>query len=186
MFVQLLLIQQKVIDLAGVHRELAERQVERDVARGSKERAIVRDNQTGFTKVAQEVLKQNLCSQIQKVGRFVKQQEVRFMQQQRSQLHTRLPSARQLADRSIQVLSLQFELAGNFTAFPVRLATVAHQKLKRRFTGQKWIVLSQVTDVQFRMANNRSAVEFLFTENASQQRRFAGTVSANKPTLVSL
>ena len=47
----------------------------------------------------QEMLQQNLCSQIQKVGGFVQQQQIGLVQQKGRQLDSRLPASGQLGYR---------------------------------------------------------------------------------------
>ena len=81
------------VDLPGIHRQLAAREVERVVASGAQKRAIVRDDQASLVKVPEEVLEQDLGAQVEKVGRFVEQQQVRRVKQQRRQLDPRLPAA---------------------------------------------------------------------------------------------
>ena len=92
-------------DLAGVHCQFAGGQVEGVLASFGQERSVVRDHQTGLLEILQEVFEQNLSSQIQEVGRFVQQQQVRLVQQQRCQLHTRLPSTRKSFNRAEQVIT---------------------------------------------------------------------------------
>ena len=99
MLAALALILQKGIDLAGKHRQLAARQIERVVAGRGEEGPIVRDDQAGFSITAEKVFQQDLRAQVEKVRRFVEQQQVRLVQQQGRQLHARLPAARELGDR---------------------------------------------------------------------------------------
>ena len=51
-------------------------------------------DQRGLVEIPQEVLQQNLGSQIEKVGRLVEHQQVRIVQQERRQLDTGLPTTR--------------------------------------------------------------------------------------------
>ncbi len=75
----------------------------------------------------QEVFQENLRSQVEKVRRLVEQQEIRLVQQQRRELHARLPTAGELGDGTFEVGPLQLELPGDFATFPVGLAAVAHE-----------------------------------------------------------
>ena len=91
------------------------------------------------------MFEQDLRTQVEKVSRFVEQQQVRFMEQQGRELHARLPAARELRQRPLQIGIFQFESTGHFAAFPFGLAAVAHQEVDGRFAGQKGIVLPQIT-----------------------------------------
>ncbi len=119
----------------------------------------MRHDQRRFVETAQKVFEQDLRAQVQEVGRFVQQQQVRFMQQERRQLDARLPPAGQLGNRAVEILAFQFELTGNFTTFPLWFLTVAHQKIQRRLAGQKRIVLSQIADLQLRMLDDFTLLE---------------------------
>ena len=59
------LIFQKGVDLAGKHRQLAARQIERVAAGGAQKGPIVRDDQARLAKFAQEMLEQNLRAQVE-------------------------------------------------------------------------------------------------------------------------
>ena len=122
---------EKRVDLAGKHRQLAARQIERVVAGGAEKRPIVRDDQARRPMVLQEMLQQDLRAQIEEVRRLVEQQQVRLVQQQGRQLDARLPAAGELGDRAFEVGPLQLELPGDFAALPVGLAAVAHQEFER-------------------------------------------------------
>ena len=143
----------------------------------------MRDDQTGFLVVAEEVLEQNLSTQVEEVCRFVQQQQIRIMQQQCRQFHTSLPSAGEFLHRAVEVVALDFELAGHFAAPPVRLAAVAHQEVERRLTWLKRVVLTQVADPQAGMADHLARFEFLFAQDHSQERTFARSVAAHEPDL---
>jgi hypothetical protein len=78
---------------------------------------------------------------------------------------------------------LQLELAGDFAAFPVGLAAVAHQKLERRLARQERIVLPQVAEPQLGMADHFAAVEFFFAQQHTEQRRLARAVAADEADL---
>src|SRR6185312_16300914 len=103
MLALLALVFQVGIDLARKRHQLAPGQVERVAARGPKKGSIVGDDQTGRAMTLQKVFQENLCSQIEKVRRLVEQQQIRLVQQQRRQLHARLPASRKLRDRTFQV-----------------------------------------------------------------------------------
>jgi hypothetical protein len=55
--------------------------------------------------------------------------------------------------------------------------------LLSRLARQKWIVLTQVTDLQLGMTKYFSGIKLFFTEQDSQQRTFTGSVSADEPHL---
>ena len=179
----LLLVFQKGVDLAGKHRQLAARQVERVAARRAQERPVVRDDQAGLGKVPQKMLEQDLRAQVEEVRRLVEQQQVRFVQQQGRQLDARLPAAGELGDRPFEIGAFQLELAGDFAAFPVGLAAVAHQKLERRFARQERIVLAQIAQPQLGMADDLALVELFFAQQDAQQRALAGAVAADEADL---
>src|SRR5688572_16482499 len=126
------------------------------------------------------MLKENLRSQVEKIRRFVEQQQVRLVEQQGGQFEPRLPAAGELGHRPLQVVSLELELPGDFATFPVGLAAVAEQKSNGCFLGQKRIVLAQVSEAQIGMPNDLAAVELLFTQDRAEQRALAGAVAADK------
>ena len=109
------------IDLAGKRRQFAAGQVERMAAGGGKKRPIVGDDQTRRAMALQKMFQQNLGAQVEKVRRLVEQQQVRLVQQQGGKFHARLPAAGELGDGAFQVGSLQLEMPGDFSAFPVGL-----------------------------------------------------------------
>ena len=129
------------------------------------------------------MLEQDLRSQIEEVRRFVEQQQIWLVQEERRELHAGLPAAREFLDGSGQMGSLEFELAGDLAALPVGLAAVAHQELERRLAGQKRIVLAKVAEPQPGMTDHVSRVEVLLAEDHPEQRAFAGTVAAHEPDL---
>src|SRR5205807_5265089 len=94
------------IDLAGKSCQFAPGQIERVVTGGAEKRPIVRDNQARGPMTLQEVFQENLGSQVEKVRRLVEQQEIRLVQQQRRQLHARLPTAGEVRDRTFQISPL--------------------------------------------------------------------------------
>ncbi len=148
-----------------------------------EKRPIVRDDQAGLLVVPQKVLEQNLRAQVEEVRRFVEQQQVRLVQQQRRQLHARLPAAGEFDDRPFEIGPLELELAGHFAAFPVGLAAVAHQKFEGRFARQKRIVLPQIAEPQLRMADDFAPLEFFFAQQHAEQRALAGAVAADEADL---
>ena len=152
------------VDLAGIHGQFATCQIERVLAGRSQECPIMRHNQTSLIIVLQKMLEEDLCAQVEEVRRFVQQQEIRFMQQQCRQLNASLPATRQLGNRTVEVRPFDFELASNFATFPVRLAAVPFQELLSTLTRQERIVLAEVTQVQIRMPDDFSMVEFLFAQ----------------------
>ena len=92
-FPLLLLVFEKGVNLARIHREVAAGQVERVRAGRPEKRPIVRDDQARLFIVPQKVLEQNLRAQVKEVRRLVEQEQVGLVQQQRRQLHARLPPA---------------------------------------------------------------------------------------------
>jgi hypothetical protein len=174
---------QKGIDLAGKGGQLAPGQVERVVTRGGKKRPIVGDDQTRRPMTSKEVFQENLGAQVEEVRRLVEQEEVRLVQQKSSQLEARLPAPGELRDGPVQVGPLQLELPGDFAAFPVGLAAVAHQEAEGGFVGQKRVVLPQITQAQARMADDFAAVEFFLTEQDAEQGAFAGAVATDEAHL---
>ena len=82
-----------------------------------------------------------------------------------------------------EVGPLQLELPGDFAAFPVGLAAVAHQEFEGGLAGQKGIVLAQIAQPQVRMADDFAAVEFFLAEQDAEQRAFAGPVAADEADL---
>ena len=143
----------------------------------------MRDDQTAGPVILQEMFQENLRSQVEEVGRFVEQQEIRFMQQERSQLQARLPAAGELRDRSLQVAPLQFELPGDFSTFPFGLFAVPHQKLESGLLRKERIMLSQIPQSQTGMTNDFSAIEFFLAEQNPEQGTFPGPVAADEPHL---
>ena len=88
-------------------------------------------------KVLQEVFEQHLRPQVEKVGRFVEDQQVRIVQQQGGQLGPRLPTAGQLADRPVEHGVGELKFPGHLAAPPLGLAAVAHEKLADRLAGRR-------------------------------------------------
>ncbi len=88
-----------------------------------------------------------------------------------------------LRDRPFEVGVFQLELPGHLAAFPVRTAAVAQEEIQRGFAGQKRIVLPQVAQPQFRVADHFAAVEFLFAQEHAEQRRLARSVAAHETHL---
>ena len=143
----------------------------------------MRDDQTGFTEVLEKVLQQNLRSKIQEVRWFVEQKQIRLMQEQRGQLHARLPSARQFPDRAFEVSAFEFKLPCDFTTLPIGLATISHQKFERSLARQERVMLTQIADLEARMANDLSRIELFVSQEATQKSGLSGAVSSDKPDL---
>ena len=120
------------VDVAGEHRELAARQLERVRAGALEERAIVRDDQAAAVEAAQEMLEQHLRAQVEEVRRLVEDQQVRVVQQQGGQLDARLPAAGELAHGPVEHGVGKLKLPGDLAALPVGLAAVAHQEVEDR------------------------------------------------------
>src|ERR1022692_3913220 len=57
------------------------------------------------------MLEQDLRTQVEKVGRFVEQQQVRRMQQQSRELHSGLPPPGQHTDRTVEIPDQKSTLA---------------------------------------------------------------------------
>lgn len=102
------------------------------------------------------------------------------MEQQRRELDAGLPTAGERLQRTVKIVSLDFKFPGDFAAFPIRLAAVAHQELEGGFAREERIVLLEVADFQSRMADDLPRIEFVLAENASQQGRFARAVSSDE------
>ena len=94
--------------------------------------------------------------------------------------HARLPPARQRSDRTVQVFPFEFEFSSDFPALPIGLTTVSHQKFERRFARQKRVVLPQIPDLESRMSNDLSRVEFIVAQNAFEQSRFACPIATDE------
>ena len=93
---------------------------------------------------------------------------------------TKSPSKALVRNIFNAVYGLLLELAGHFAAFPIGLAAVAHQEFMRRFAGEKGIVLAQVSEPQFRMADDLADIEFDIAQQHAKQRAFSGAVSADE------
>jgi hypothetical protein len=141
-------VRQISVDVAGKHCELAARELKRVCTRSFEELAVVRDNQAAGAKLAQESFEEHLRAQIEEVGRFVQDQQIGIVQQQRRKLGAGLPAAGQLAHGMVDHLIRKLELPGHFATAPVGLAAVAHQKLADGFTCRKRVVLLQVPEAQ--------------------------------------
>ena len=124
----------------------------------------MRDDQAGFAVIAQKMLQQNLGAQIEKIRRLVQQQQIRLVQQQLRQFQACLPAAGKLGDGAFQRRAFQFEFAGHFATFPIGLAAGAHQKLQAGFAGQKQIVLAEIAQLKFGMADDFALIEFFFAQ----------------------
>ena len=105
------------------------------------------------------------------------------MQQQGRQLDASLPTAGQSLHRAVQVMSLEFKLGRHFAALPIRLTTVANQKIHRRFARLKRIMLTQVANTQMRRPHDGATVHFLIPEENSQQRRLTGPIATDESDL---
>ena len=116
------------------------------------------------------MLQQDLCAQVQEVGRFVQHQEIGIVQQQRGQLHACLPTTRKGFHGPIQVGTFDLKLSGNFSATPIGLLTVADQKIHGRFALLKRIVLPEVADSQRRMVNHITRLQFFGPHDGAQER----------------
>ena len=178
-----LLVFQEGVDLAGEGGELAARQVHRVGAGRAKEGPVVRDDQTAGPVALEEVLQEDLRAQVEEVRRFVEQQQVRLVQQQRSQFHARLPAAGELVDRPVEVGALEFKLTGHLAALPVGLAAVAHEEIQRGLAGLERVVLPEVAQLQGGMPDHVAAVEFLLAEQDAQQGAFPGAILADEAHL---
>jgi hypothetical protein len=113
------------VDVAGVHRELPARQLERVRAGALQKFAVVRDDEAAAVEVPQEVLEEHLRAQVEEVGRLVEDEHVRVVQQEGGELGARLPAARKLAHGAIEHGVGELKLPGHLAAPPLWLATVA-------------------------------------------------------------
>jgi hypothetical protein len=91
MFAPLRQVFQIDVDITGKHRQLPAAQLERMGAAALQEGPVVGNDQTATAKILEKVLQQHLGPQIEKVGRFIQNQHIRIMQQQRGQFHPGLP-----------------------------------------------------------------------------------------------
>jgi hypothetical protein len=131
--------------------------------------------------IAEKVFEQNLRAQVEKVRRFVEQQQVRFVQQQRRELHARLPTAGKFRDRA-------FEIGVPFSSNSP--ATSPHFQSGWPLSRIKNCSAIRPAETDRAAANSRGAawgwrmtspfVEFFFAEQHAQQRTFAGAVAADK------
>lgn len=85
--------------------------------------------------------------------------------------------------RAGQIISFDLEFARDFAAFPIRLAAVAHQEFQGGLAGQERVVLFEVPDLQSWMTDDFTRIEFIITEDASQQCRLASTVASDEADL---
>ena len=159
---------EEVVDLAGKHRQLAAREIEGRFASGGEERAIVRNDQARFVILAEEVLQQDLGAKIEEVRRFVEQQQVRIVEQERREFQSGLPTTGELRDRTFEIRAFQLELTSDFAALPIGLLAVTHEEFERGLSGKKRVVLSEVAEPQVGMARDLAAIEFFLVENNAE------------------
>ena len=126
------------------------------------------------------MLQEDLRAQVEKVRRLVEQQQVRLVQQQGGQFDARLPTAGELGNWAFEIIPFELELPGDFAAFPIGLAAVAHEEIVRRFARQERIVLPQVSEPQLGMPHDFAGIELDIAEQHAQQRALAGPVAADE------
>jgi hypothetical protein len=102
------------------------------------------------------------------------------MEEQRSQLDACLPTTGEFRQWSFQIDTFDFELAGNFAAFPIGLTAVAHQELESRLARQERIVLSQIAKLQLRVPDDLASIELFFIQDHAEQCAFAGAIATHK------
>ncbi len=163
-------ILQERADLAGEHRQLTAGKLQRLRTGRIEEGPIVADNQGRFVEISKKMLEQDLGPQVQEVRRLVQHQQVGVVQQQRRQLDSGLPSTRKLFDRPLQIRSLQLKLTCDLSTSPFRLVAVPHQKIERRLSCLKGIVLTQVTDSQRWVVDDFPLFQLLIPKQNPQQR----------------
>ena len=174
------LVFQEGVDPPWIGRQLAAGEVERLVAGGGEEGAVVGDDQARLTVAAEEVLEQDLSPQIEEVGRLVEEEQVGVVEEQGRELHPRLPAARERGDGAGERGPLDLKLPGYLAALPVGLVAVPSQEVERGFTGQERVVLPQVTEPQLRVPGDHAGVEFLLAEQHPQARTIARAVAADE------
>ena len=172
------------IDVAGVELQLAARELERVRAGSLEERAIVRHDEDAALEAAQKFFEQQLRAQVEEVRRFVEDQQVRIVQQQRGELHAGLPTAGERSHRLMQHHVGQLELPRDFAAAPVGLLAVAHEEVEHRLAVEKWIVLPKVAEAQLLAPHYFAGVEFLVPQQNPAERALTGAVAADEPDLL--
>jgi hypothetical protein len=63
------------------------------------------------------------------------------------------------------------------------LATISHQKFERSLAWQERVMLTQIADLEARMANDLSRIELFVSQEATQKSGLSGAVSSDKPDL---
>ena len=106
----------------------------------------------------QEVFQKDLGAKIEEVRRFVEEEQVRVVQEERRKLHAGLPSAGEFADGPFEVGPFDLELAGDFAAFPIGLSAVPHEEVQDGFAWFEGVVLAEVAEPEFGVADDLAAV----------------------------
>jgi hypothetical protein len=105
------------------------------------------------------------------------------VKQKGRELDTRLPSARKGLQGCFEISPLNLELASHLTAFPIGLTAVPNQELESVLPRQKRVVLSEISDFQFGMANDFASIQLIVPQNALEQRRFSGAIASDESNL---
>jgi len=144
----------------------------------------VRHDETAAAKIPQKLFEQHLRTQVQKVGRFVEDQQIGIVQQQCCQFYACLPPARKRTDRLVEHRVGQLKLPSDLAAPPFGLTAVAPQKTEDRFAFFKRIVLSQIAQPQLAAPYHFAGVEFFVAQKYPAKRTFARTVATDEPNLL--
>lgn len=133
--------------------------------------------------MTQKMLQQNLRSQIQKVCRLVKNQQIGIVKQQTGQFHTSLPASRQFFHRPFQVMTFDLKLGSHLATLPVGSTRISHQKIESRFPRQKWIVLLKISHSQRRMFDDFPSVQIFLAQQNPAKSRLPRSVPPDKTDL---
>ena len=110
---------------------------------------------------SQKVFEEDLGAKVQEVRRLIEQQQVWLVEQQGREFDTGLPAARKVLHGGLEHATFDFEFPGHFAAFPVRLCAISHEEFQGRFAREKRVVLPEVPDLEFRMADDLAGIEFV-------------------------
>jgi hypothetical protein len=132
-----------------------------------------------ISRVREEVLQEQLSTQVQEVRGLVEDQEVGIPQEQRRQLHPRPPPSGQLRHGPFQVSALDLETARHLSASPVGLARVPLEKGNHRFARQEGIVLFEISESQVPSPHHLPAVQILVPDQDPTQGGLARAVAAD-------
>ena len=138
--------------------------------------AIMRNQQDGALEVFEHFLQHFLRGDVQMVGGFVQQQEVRPFQRQPSALaaaqHADLLENRLLAEQKLRQMSAR---VGH------RQFLVAHQFFQHRvFRDQLFVRLGKIADIDFRAGRHRARQRFDSAHDRPQEGGLASAVGTDQ------